>query len=92
MAALDMYMEKGQWQKCIETAEQQVSHPNTDATVKAQTLTLRSRPKHRHSGQGSNTDAPVKWAILIADVNSSVDIAAVAWQCHVSSFIFPEIN
>ena len=24
MAALDMYMEKGQWEKCIDTAEQQV--------------------------------------------------------------------
>ena len=24
VAALDMYVEKGQWQKCLDTAEQQV--------------------------------------------------------------------
>lgn len=24
MGALDMYMERGQWEKCLETAEQQV--------------------------------------------------------------------
>ena len=25
MAALDMYVESGQWEKCIETAEEQVN-------------------------------------------------------------------
>ena len=68
MAALDMYMEKGQWQKCIDTAEQQVSV--------TQTLMLRSvvHPYHCSSGQ------LIAWSLHSSGRSGHVMVMTVACQ------------
>ena len=47
MAALDMYVERGQWEKCVETASKQVrlahSIASDNSSIRGQTMPHQSR-------------------------------------------------